>query len=62
MSKSGQWFVAATQGTEFTMYSVMRKLGIPLSPEQERTQALLESKYPRVINKEDLPDGQSPAL
>ena len=50
MSKSGQWYVAATQGTQFTMYSAMQKMGIPLSEEQARVQAQLESMYPPVVN------------
>ena len=53
MSKSGQAFVAATEGTEFTLYSIMRKMGIPLSEEQAKFQAYLESKYPPVVNKDE---------
>ena len=51
MSKSGQAFVAATEGTEFTLYSMMKKLGLPLSKEQADFQAYLESKYPPVVAK-----------
>ena len=36
MSKSGQAYVAATHGHCYTMYAVMRTLGIPLSEEQEK--------------------------
>jgi len=61
MSKSGQEYVARTEGTQFTLYSAMKFFGIPLSPEQEKFQAHLESKYPPVVklepvNKEE--DGQ----
>ena len=49
MSKSGQAFVAATQGHQFTMYSMMRMMGIPLSEEQEKFQAYLERTYPAVV-------------
>lgn len=48
MSKSGQLFIAQTQGTEFTLYATMQKLGIPLSKEQQEFQKKLERKYPRV--------------
>jgi len=53
MSRSGQTFVAATEGTQFTMYAVMRTLGLPLTKEQEDFQNYLESKYPPIINKEE---------
>lgn len=51
MSRSGQAFVAATEGTEFTMYAVMKKLGIPLTKGQEECQAYLERTYPRIVLK-----------
>ena len=47
MSKSGQTYVAKKYGTEYTLYSMMRKMGIPLSPEQEEFQRHLEKAYPR---------------
>lgn len=53
MSKSGQAYVAATEGSMFTMYAVMRAMGIPLSPEQERVQQMLEKRYPSVARKEE---------
>lgn len=53
MSKSGQAYIAATQGHQFTMYSMMRMLGIPLSEEQEKFQAYLERTYPAVVKEED---------
>uniref|UniRef100_A0A6M3L870 Uncharacterized protein n=1 Tax=viral metagenome TaxID=1070528 RepID=A0A6M3L870_9ZZZZ len=53
MSKSGQAFVAATEGHSFTMYAVMKLMGIPLSEEQEEFQAYLERTYPAVVEKED---------
>ena len=46
MSKSGQAYVAATQGTMFTLYAVSKALGLPLSKEQEDFQKYLESIYP----------------
>lgn len=49
MSKSGQAFVAATQGSSRTMYAVIRMMGLPLSEEQEKLQRYLEMKYPPVI-------------
>ena len=54
MSKSGQAFVAKTEGNKFTMYAVMRAMGLPLTEEQERFQAYLERTYPAVVDKEDL--------
>lgn len=56
MSKSGQAFVARTEGTQFTLYSVCRALGIPLSKEQEEFQKELERRYPPIVEKE-LDDG-----
>lgn len=52
MSKSEQQFVAETEGTAFTMYAIMRSLGLPLSEYQERFQAELERMYPPVVSKE----------
>lgn len=54
MSRSGQAYVAKTQGTDFTMYAAMKAMGIPLSPEQEATQAALEKQYPPVAFPEDM--------
>ena len=51
MSKSGQTFIAATQGHQFTMYAAMKAAGIPLSKEQEECQAHLEKTYPAVVEK-----------
>ena len=53
MSKSGQAFIAATEGTQFTLYAACKRLGIPLSKEQEEFQTYLESKYPSIITKEE---------
>lgn len=53
MSKSGQTFVAATEGTQFTLYAVCKALGIPLSKEQEDFLAYLESIYPSVVVKDE---------
>lgn len=54
MGKSGQAYVAATEGTQFTMYSMMRMMGIPLSKEQEEFQAYLEAHYPPVVNRDEV--------
>ena len=53
MSRSGQAFIAATEGHQFTMYAVMRAMGLPLTEEQEKFQAYLERTYPAIVNKED---------
>ena len=53
MSKSGQAFVAATDGHSFTLYAVMRAMGIPLSEEQEKFQSYLERTYPAVVDKNE---------
>lgn len=52
MSKSGQAFVAATEGHRFTMYAMMKAMGLPLSKEQEEFQAYLERTYPAVVEKD----------
>ncbi len=52
MSKSGQAFVAATEGHQFTLYAVCRLLGLPLTKEQEEFQAYLERTYPAVVEEE----------
>ena len=49
MSKSGQALIAATEGTAFTLYAVMRAMGLPLTKRQEDFQAYLERKYPPVV-------------
>ena len=51
MSQSEQLFVAQTKGTEFTLYAVMKKMGIPLTRRQAELQAYLESKYLPVAKK-----------
>ena len=56
MSKSGQAFVAATDGSSFTLYAAMKALGIPLSEEQEKFQTYLEQTYPAVVDKEEEAD------
>ena len=53
MSKSGQAFIAATEGSQFTMYVVMKRMGLPLTEEQERFQAYLERTYPAVVIKDE---------
>ena len=45
MSKSGNEFIARTQGTQFTLYAVMKAMGIPLTKSQEEFQEYLEKKY-----------------
>ena len=52
MSRSGNAYIAATQGTSFTMYAMMRMMGIPLSKEQAEFQAYLERTYPTIVDKE----------
>lgn len=52
MSKSGNEFIARTEGTQFTLYSACRMLDVPLTEEQEKFQAYLEGKYPPVVEKE----------
>ena len=51
MSKSGQAFVAATEGHQFTLYAMCRSLGIPLTEEQEKFQAYLERTYPTMVER-----------
>lgn len=51
MGRSGQAFIAATEGTSFTMYAVMRAMGLPLTEEQEKFQAYLERTYPANVNE-----------
>lgn len=36
MSKSGNEFIARTQGAQFTLYAVCEALGIPLTEEQKK--------------------------
>ena len=52
MSMSGQAYVAATQGTSFTLYAASKAMGLHLTPEQEKFQAYLESVYPAVVEGE----------
>lgn len=58
MGISKQAFIAATEGHQFTMYAVMRALGLPLTKEQEEFQAYLERTYPVVVNKGEVEDGR----
>jgi len=53
MSKSGNAFIAATQGHSFTLYAACKAMGIPLTEEQEKFQAYLERTYPAVVVKEE---------
>jgi len=53
MSRSGQEFVASTQGHAFTLYSAMRYLGIPFSKDQEEFQSYLERMYPAVVKQKE---------
>ena len=53
MSKSGNEFIAKTEGYQFTLYAVCKAMGIPLSKEQEKFQAYLERTHPAVVEKED---------
>lgn len=52
MSKSGQWYIAQTYGSEYTLYAAMRKMGIPLTKSQEECQRMLEEKYPPKEDKQ----------
>uniref|UniRef100_A0A6M3LXD1 Uncharacterized protein n=1 Tax=viral metagenome TaxID=1070528 RepID=A0A6M3LXD1_9ZZZZ len=45
MSRSGNAFIAQTQGAQFTLYAAMRAMGIPLTESQEKCQEYLEKKY-----------------
>jgi len=45
MSKSGNEFIARTQGTQFTLYAVCKAMGIPLTKRQEEFQKYLERKF-----------------
>lgn len=47
MSKSGNEFIARTQGPHRTLYATMKALNIPLTKEQKEFQAYLERKYGR---------------
>ena len=58
MSKSGNEFIARTEGTQFTLYSACKALGIPLTEEQAKFQEYLERRYPAVVDKEL--DGEVP--
>ncbi len=49
MSKSEQIFIAMTQGHTFTLYAMMRLMGIPLTEEQAKYQAYLEERYPAIV-------------
>jgi len=53
VSRSGQVFVAATKGHQFTLYAVLRALGLPLTDEQEKFQAYLEKTYPAVVERKE---------
>jgi len=59
MSRSGNWYIAETQGPQFTLYAAMRKLGIPLTPSQEACQSQLEKMYP---GKEVKPNEKSGSI
>lgn len=54
MSRSGQAFVAETEGSQFTMYAMMRAMGLPLTKEQEEFQNYLEQRYPPVAPKKEV--------
>lgn len=49
MGRTKQAWIAETEGHQFTMYAVMRAMGLPLTEEQERFQAYLERTYPAVV-------------
>lgn len=45
MSKSGNEFIARTQGPQHTLYAACKAMGIPLTKEQMEFQEHLERKY-----------------
>lgn len=57
MSRSGNAYIARTQGTQFTLYATCRAMGIPLTKEQEEFQSYLEKIYPPIVadKKKDEP-------
>jgi len=59
MSRSGNWFIASTQGADCTLYAAMRKMGVPLTPSQEACQSQLEKMYP---GKEVKPNEKSGSI
>lgn len=54
MGMEKQIGIAQELGSQFTLYAVMRSLGIELSPEQERRQEYLEKNYPAREQPEQL--------
>ncbi len=62
MGRSGQAYIAATYGTSFTLYAACRASGIALTPEQERFQAELETKYPPIVGQEEVNDASEEAI
>jgi len=60
MSKSGNEFIARTQGTQFTLYAVCKAMGIPLTESQEKFQTHLERKYGEgVLNESNAKSGSN---
>ena len=60
MSRSGNWYIAATQGPQFTLYAAMKAFGIPLTEEQEKCQEYLERKYgEKELMHEQRPDAEN---
>jgi len=53
MSKSGNAYIAATQGTNHTLYAAMKAMGIKLSKEQEECQKELERRYPPEVGEDE---------
>lgn len=53
MSKSGNAYIAATQGTNHTLYAACKRQGIPLSKEQEEFQRELERRYPPKVKQNE---------
>jgi len=54
MSRSGNEYIAATQGPEFTLYAAMKRMGIPLTEGQAEYQAELEEKYGKKESKDEV--------
>ncbi len=59
MGRTKQEWIAMTMGSRSTLYAVMKALGLPLSPEQEKFQDYLEKKYPAIAKKEEEPNVES---
>ena len=55
MSRSNNWYIAAIEGPQFTLYAVCKLLGVPLSESQEKFQQFLEGEYGEKGGKNETP-------